>query len=182
MRTAAENTAEVQKTDPAEAVRITDDALSLVSNMTFMGQASAPPSKERRPDAKHCTMPIKLEFEDRGSRIHFERTISASCRMRATMSLPYNIRVAQKNFLDSIKMNYPEEIVMVRVDTEKLRFNVFHKADGGPKWLTGSDWADIPHNILTVEVVKSGGGGAGMGAGGAAAGADPPGAGGGMGD
>jgi len=172
--------------DPAEAVRQTDDALSLVTNMTFMGQASAPPSKERRPDAKYCTMPIKLEFEDKGARIHFERTIRARCEMRATMSLPYNVRVAQNNFLDSVKANYPGEIVMARVDTEKLVFNVFHKADGGPKWLIGPEWHDIPHNILSVKVARSGegtaAGGANGGAGGAAGGAALPAADGGMGD
>jgi len=71
IRTAAVDTAAVRKTDPAEAVRVADDALSLVTDMAFLGQASSPPSKEREPDAKYCTMPVKLEFEDRGARIHF---------------------------------------------------------------------------------------------------------------
>jgi len=157
IRTAAVDTAAVRKTDPAEAVRVADDALSLVTDMAFLGQASSPPSREREPDAKYCTMPVKLEFEDRGARIHFERTIVARCRMRATMSLPHNVRVAQNNFLDSIRANYPGEIVMARVDTEKLRFNVFHKVDGGPRWNMGPEWEDIPHNILSIKVVRTGG-------------------------
>jgi len=48
-----------------------------------------------------------------------------------------------------VRGSYPDEIVMVRVDTEKLRFNVFHKPDGGPKWLAGAEWMAIPSNILT---------------------------------
>ena len=182
MRTAALDKAALINADPAEAVRVADDALSLVTNMTFMGQASSPPNKERKPDAKYCTMPIKLEFEDKGARIHFERTLVARCGLRATMSLPYNVRVAQNNFLDSVRPNYPGEIVMARVDTEKLRFNVYHKADGGPRWLDGSEWVDIPHDILSVKVVRIGGG-AGAGSNNVAAGgAAPLGAEGGMGD
>jgi hypothetical protein len=75
--------AERDGADPAEAVRVADDALSLVTNLSFMGQASRPVK-----DTAHCSMPIRLEFEDRGSRIHFERTIRAQCGIRATMSLP----------------------------------------------------------------------------------------------
>jgi hypothetical protein len=149
IRAAAVAKAEGKGADPGEAVRLADDALSLVNNMSFMGQASAPPNKERNPDAKHCSMPIRVEFEDRGARIHFERTIYAQCGLRATMSLPKPVRIAQKKFLDSVRGSYPDEIVMVRVDTEKLRFNVFHKPDGGPKWLAGAEWMAIPFNILT---------------------------------
>ena len=53
MRAAAVDKATEKKQDPAEAVRVADDALSLVTNMTFLGQASAPPNKEKHPDAKH---------------------------------------------------------------------------------------------------------------------------------
>ena len=146
--------------DPSEAVRVVDDALSLVSNMSFMGQASRP-LKEKA----HCSKPIKLEFEDRGARIHFERTIKDRCGIRATMSLPYSIHEAQKKFLATMKKLYEDEIVMVHVDTKKLRFIAFHKEDQGPKWLPCDDYEQIPHDILSRD---AGGGGK------AAAAAGPP--------
>jgi hypothetical protein len=153
-----------RKTDPSEAVRVADDALSLVSNMSFMGQASRPAK-----DKPHCSMPIKLEFEDRGARIHFERTIKDRCGIRATMSLPYAIREAQKKFLSAMKVLYDDEIVMVRVDTEKLRFIAFHKEDQGPKWIPCEEYEPIPHDILSRDV-----GGGGKAAVQAAPAAEPP--------
>ena len=170
MRAAAVDKAIDKKQDPAEAVRVADDALSLVTNMTFLGQASAPPNKEKHPNAKHCTMPIRLEFEDKGSRIHFERTLIARCGLRATQSLPKNVRIAQKKYLDSVKGNYPGEIVMIRVDAQKLRFCVFHKEDGGPKWIPGMEFMNIPYDILSGD----GGGAAPLGGGAAGGGAVPP--------
>jgi len=101
-------------------------------------------------------MPIKLEFEDAGARIHFERTIFARCGLRATQSLPKNVRIAQKKYLDTVKSNYPGEIVMVRVDTRRLRFSVFHKEDGGPKWLPGTETMAIPYNILSGDGGEAG--------------------------
>jgi len=90
--------AEEDGVDPSEAVRITDDAFSLVTDLSFMGQASRPVK-----DTAYCSMPIKLEFEDKGARIHFERTIRAQCGIRATMSLPKPIRDAQSKFYKLIK-------------------------------------------------------------------------------
>ena len=59
--------------NPSEAVRIADDALSLVSDVFFLGQVTKPANKDYNPDANFHTVPVKLEFEDRGARIHFER-------------------------------------------------------------------------------------------------------------
>ena len=142
--------AERDGADPAEAVRVADDALSLVTNLSFMGQASRPVK-----DTAHCSMPIRLEFEDRGSRIHFERTIKAQCGIRATMSLPKPVRDAQSKFYQAMKERYVNEIVMVRVDTERLRFIAFHKEDQGPKWLECLEVEPIPYDILTRETLRT---------------------------
>jgi len=157
IREAALAKATADGTDPAEAVRVTDDALSLVANLTFMGQASRPVK-----DKAYCSMPIRLEFEDRGSRIHFERTIRAQCGNRATMSLPSAIREAQTKFYNAMKAAYRDEIVMVRVDTEKLRFKAFHKEDGGPQWIPCPEEEPIPFDILTRGSGPAGGAGANL--------------------
>jgi len=137
--------------DPAEAIRVADDALSLVKDMTFLGQASRKANNPRRPDLTHMTMPIKLEFDDRNSRIHFERTMLAQCNLRASISLPKPVRKAQNKFHDLIREKYPDEITMVRTDTLKLTFIAFHKAEGGPKWIPCSEFENIPLDILQSE-------------------------------
>lgn len=148
IREAALRKAETAGADPAEAVRIADDALSLVKDMTFLGQVSKKVKNLKRPELDYMTLPIKLEFEDRNARIHFERTMLTSCNIRASMSLPKNIRTAQKKFQDAIRAKYPEEITMVRTDTKKMCFIAFHKEDGGPKWLQCHEWEGISPDVL----------------------------------
>jgi hypothetical protein len=66
------------------------------------------------------------------------------------------VRIAQKKYLETVKTNYPGEIVMVRVDAQRLRFCVFHKEDGGPKWIPGMEYMNIPYGILSdVEAVAA---------------------------
>jgi hypothetical protein len=149
--------AEEDGLDPAEAVRVTDDALSLVKDITFLGQVSKPINNKYRPGLSHMTMPIKLVFEDRGSRIHFERTLGARCGLRATMSLPRNIRIAQAKFGEAIKDKYADRITMVRTDTEKMRFIAFHKEEGGQRWIPCPEWQEIPPNILSESYAPRGG-------------------------
>jgi hypothetical protein len=161
IRAAALGKAESDGDDPAEAIRVTDDALSLVKDMTFLGQASKKANNPRRPELDHMTMPIKLEFEDRSARIHFERTVLARCNLRASMSLPKNVRKAQSKFHDFIRELYPGEITMVRTDTFKLQFTAFHKEDGGPKWLLCPEGQPIPLDVLNGETDVSPGGAAG---------------------
>jgi len=156
IREAAVSKAEEDGVDPAEAVRVTDDALSLVTDMSFMGQASRPVKNK-----PFCSLPIRMEFEDKGARIHFERTIKAHCGVRATMSLPPTIRAAQTKFYNDIKDRYKDEIVMVRVNVEKLRFMAFHKVDKGPKWLECMETEEIPHDILARELAPRAGAGGG---------------------
>jgi len=147
--------AERDGADPAEAVRVADDALSLVKDMTFLGQASRKANNPRRPELDHMTMPIKLEFEDRSSRIHFERTMLSCCNLRASMSLPKNVRKAQAKFHDLIREKYPEEITMVRTDTHNLKFTAFHKEEGGPKWLLCPESQPIPLDVLQGDALDA---------------------------
>jgi hypothetical protein len=139
-------------------VRVTEDALSLVKDMTFLGQVSKKIENRNKPELSHMTMPIKLVFEDKGARIHFERTIGARSGLRATMSLPKNIRKAQAAFHDEIRKRYPNEITMVKVDTGRLCFTALHKVDGGPKWLPCTEVRSIPFNILRDDVAAVDGG------------------------
>jgi hypothetical protein len=148
IRASALALAEREGHDPAEAVRVADDALSLVADMAFLGQSSKPVNKKFNPSGDFHTLPIKLEFEDRGARIHFERTMRERCGIRASMSLPQPVRDAQKKFLESLKPSYPDQIVVVRVDTQKLRFNAFHKVDGAPEWIRCAESRGIPFNIM----------------------------------
>ena len=139
--------------DPSEAVEVANDALSLVTDMAFLGQVSRPAKDMQQKEKGYCTLPVKLEFDDRGARIHFEQTIKARCGIRATMSLPKVIRDMQKKFHAELKSAYNDEIVMIRVDVEKLCLLAFHKKDKGPKWLPCPESRPMSRLMLILEFV-----------------------------
>jgi hypothetical protein len=137
IRSAAVAGARSADEDPAEAVRVMDDALSVVQDMDFIGASSKMfhgKSEEDMRNNTFATMPIKFRFEDRDSRIHFETTIRKHCALRASMSLPWQIRKEQAAFQRAVKTRYPDEIVTVRVDTSTMSLQAYKKADGQKKW------------------------------------------------
>jgi hypothetical protein len=145
----------------AEAVRVADDALSCATNMSFLGQVTKPYNNNRNAsdprNNKFCTLPIKLEFPDRGSRIHFERTMREKCKIRASMSLPPGIRKEAEKYRQTLLAKFPGEIVMVRAESDGLCFAGFHKVDGVGKWIRDSDTCKIPLSAVLPVVEDSAG-------------------------
>jgi hypothetical protein len=137
--------------DPAEAVRVMDDALSVVQDMDFIGASSKPFHGKTDSDlrnGKFCTMPIKFKFEDRDARIHFETTMRKYCTLRASMSLPYAIRKEQAVFQRAVRDRYPEEVTTVRVDTMSMSLQAFKKAEGEKKCTKCPECVPLPPGIL----------------------------------
>jgi hypothetical protein len=147
----------------AEAVRAADDALSCASDMTFLGQATKAYNNSRKADdprnGTFFTMPIKLEFPDKSSRIHFERVMREKCKIKAAMSLPFGIRKEAEKVRNIALELFPGEIVMVRAESDGQKFAVFHKKDGEKKWIRSSDTYPIPVSAVLPE---QGGGPDGM--------------------
>jgi hypothetical protein len=151
IRAAAVSTARSANEDPAEAVRVMDDALSVVQDMDFIGASSKPFHGKTDSDmrnGKFCTMPIKFKFEDRDSRIHFETSMRKYCTLRASMSLPYAIRKEQAAFQRAVRERYPGEVATVRVDTLSMSLQAYKKADGEKKWMKCPESVPLPPGIL----------------------------------
>jgi hypothetical protein len=154
IRAAAIDSAMEKGEDPAEAIRALNDALDCVTDMDFIGLKSE--MQKPRPGSNaepknYCTMPLKLRFEDRNSRLHFERTMKSFCGLRAVMSLPKKIRDEQSLFAKALRDRYPDEMVTVRPDTASLHFVAFKKRATEKRWARCSETLPIPHNILLPE-------------------------------
>jgi hypothetical protein len=137
IRSAAVAGARAANEDPAEAVRVMDDALSVVQDMDFIGAASKPFKGKTEQDlrnGKFCTMPIKFKFEDRDSRIHFETAVRKYCTLKASMSLPRPIREEQRALQKIVSQRYPDEIVAIRIDTLSMAMQAYRKKDGEKQW------------------------------------------------
>ena len=142
----------------AEAVRVTADAMSCATNMEFLGQSSKESISVTTGEGvgrTFCTMPVKLEFEDRSGRLHFERTMRQTCGVRSSISLPPGIRAEQKKFHDQMKEKYPEHIIMIRPDTKNLCFGALIKKDGERDWNWTTDTLSIDPACLSVTFTRT---------------------------
>ena len=118
----------------AESVRVVSDAMSLVKNAEFLGGSSKIHSTRDGKLSGFYSMPVKVEFENKGARIHFERTLREKCDIRPSISLPTGIRNAQAAFHNELKQKYEGYIIMTRPDTPSLSFIAFAKKDGEKGW------------------------------------------------
>jgi hypothetical protein len=124
--------------DANEAIRVVNDALSCADNVDFKGQTSSKLIDKRDPNnpvvMPFCSMPVKLDFPDRNTRIHFERTIRKHCNLKATISLPTIIQKYQALYLNAVKECHPGRVVMVRPDVASLSLVALFKEEGGGAW------------------------------------------------
>ena len=139
-------------TDVVDAVRVLDDAFSGVEDVDFIGQSSAKYNNKRKADdpknGTFCTMPVKLKFPDRDSRIFFENSIRNLAGLKATQSFPKQIRNEMNQFMGRVKFENPDMIVMVRPDSRTLRINAFIKGEGEKSWNRYHESHPIPLGIM----------------------------------
>jgi hypothetical protein len=135
--------------DMNEAVRDVDDALSCVSDMEFLGAKSKRFLKEGDPMSnKFCTMPVKLRFDDKNSRINFEKTLRLHSSLRASMSVPAPIRKEMKAFRGALMDRYRGEVVVVRLDTVSASLYAIRKVDKAEGWTQCQERFTLPYGIL----------------------------------
>jgi hypothetical protein len=125
--------------DPAEAIRVTDDALSCVSDMEFIGTRSEKAKDRSGAEKPYFTMPVKLKFEDREARINFEKQVKNTTGLKAVMSLPKPIRIEQAAFQKALRDRYKSDFIMVRPDPRTLRLISFRKEGGEGRWFRGEE-------------------------------------------
>ena len=141
-----------------ESLRIVEDALSCVENLEFMGQRSKPYVNQREgATGNFCSMPVKLTFQDRDSRINFERSVREHTGLRAIQSLPQSIRDEMGVFRKALEDRYPGKIIMTRPNARTLDYIAFMKVDGEKQWHECTERHPIPVGIMLAGFVKSGG-------------------------
>jgi hypothetical protein len=144
----AENTGE----DANECIRIVNDALSCADNLEFTGQTTTRKIDKRDPEnpktLDFCTMPVKLDFPDRNTRIHFEKTLRKHCGIKATISLPFQIRKFQSLYLDALRDRYKGRVITARPDTSTMSMVAFMKNEGGRGWSRCRESVLIPRGIM----------------------------------
>ena len=156
LKSAAVAMATLAEGDATESVRVLDDAFSGVVDVDFLGQASSAYHNRRRADdpknGTFCTMPVKLRFTDRDSRIYFENTVRNVTGLKATQSFPKQIRTEMQGFMAKVRADNPDRIVMIRPDARTLRLNAFIKFEGEKSWTRYHESSPIPLGIMISTV------------------------------
>ena len=132
-----------------ESLRVVEDALSCVENVEFLGQRSQPykvPGEAAA--ANFCSLPIKLTFSDRDSRLNFERTIRDNTGLKVSQSLPPAVRKQMAAFRRALEDRYREDLIMTRPDHRTLEFVAYRKEGKVGKWIPLVERFQIPYNIL----------------------------------
>jgi hypothetical protein len=152
LKAATMKVAEAGGGDTVEAIRVVNDALSCADNVDFLGQTTARKIDKRDPanpvTLPFCTMPVKLEFPDKNTRIHFEKTLRKYCKLKASISLPIQLRKFQSLFLESMRARYPGKFIMARPDTASLSLVAFMKEEGANAWTRCQERVPIPRGIM----------------------------------
>jgi hypothetical protein len=134
LKAATQKVADATGGDIVEGIRIVNDALSCADNVEFLGQTTSRKIDKTDPakpiTLPFCTMPVRLDFPDRNTRIHFERTVRKHCNLKASISLPAPIRKYQGLYLQALKERHHGKFVMVRPDTASLGLVAFLKEEG----------------------------------------------------
>ena len=91
LRASAIGVAADRPDEVVEGMRLASDTLSCTVKVEFLGQSSrkAKPilttdddGDERATERAFCTMPVRLEFEDRSGQLHFECTMRDKCGLK----------------------------------------------------------------------------------------------------
>ena len=128
----------------AENARVVvTDTMSLVKNAEFLGGSSKIHSARDGSLSGFYSMTVKVEFESKGARIHFEGTLREKCDIRPSIFLPTGIRRAQTAFYNKLKHKYNDYIILTRPDTASLSFIAFTKKDGEQGWTKLDDTKTI---------------------------------------
>jgi hypothetical protein len=157
LKAATVKVAEESGGDANESIRVVNDALSCADNLSFVGQTTAKKIDKRDPAnpkiLPFCTMPVKLDFPDRDTRIHFEKTLRKHCGIKATISLPFQIRKFQSLFLAALRDRYKGRAITARPDTATLSMVAFMKNEGDRGWSRCRETVPIPRGILLPDAV-----------------------------
>jgi len=145
LRNAAISKAGEDAAAAAESVRQVADALSCADGLDFVGRTSTaynerggrggePEGAAATTGPSFYSMPVKLTFPDRDSRIYFEQTVKKHCGVSAKMDLPKSLRTASADFGTSLRTKYPGKIIFVKTDSRRKLFTAIAKKSGDLSW------------------------------------------------
>ena len=133
-----------------DAEEVIDDLLSC-SKLEFLGSTTRKFQNDRDAkdprNGKMCTMPVRLDFKDKETRIQAEISLRKICKVQCTTPYPKKLRGLLHSLVQEGKKLVPDKtFIRTRINVEKLNIDVHAKI--GQEWKDLAMSTKIPLNIL----------------------------------
>jgi len=135
-----------------EAAEKLDDIFSVIKKMKLMGKTtrSVRSRKDVSINGSYCTIPVKYEFQDVGTKIYAEEVLRSTCKAQCSTPYPTILREAIRQIIEDQKEEHPDNLIRVRVDTKKMAFKIARRPRGG-SWINSTKTVKIPEDCLDVD-------------------------------
>jgi hypothetical protein len=137
-----------------ESVGALDDVLSVVKNISFFGTGTKTYNNQKdEMSGAYCTAPVKYEFKDRDTKFAAEKILKSTCGITCSTPYPTMVRECIKQIVNDVKLEYPDNFIKVKVDTEAMVFKVARRP---PKDAPDNGWkygkVDIPIPVAALDI------------------------------
>jgi hypothetical protein len=148
--------------DIKDTEEVLDDLLSC-SKLEFLGGSTKPFFNKRNiNDARNntfCTVPVRLDFKDRESRIQAETNLRKICKVSCAVPYPKKLRAILDNLVTQGKKLAPGCFIRTRVNVDNLSIEVHAKTKDGWKDLylktcIPTDICDTVSTVITTSAVS----------------------------
>lgn len=134
----------------ADAGEMVDDLLSC-AQLEFLGNGSRKFFNSKKPtDPRNnnmCTLPVRLDFKNKESRIRAEETLRKVCKVSCSTPYPKRLRDLLTQAIRAGKEAHPNCFIRTKVNSDNLKIEVSARTEGG--WVQLPTLGrDIPIDIL----------------------------------
>jgi len=118
-----------------------DDTLSMVKHMDFFGKTT-----RKVKDKEFFTVPVKLTYKDRDTRIAAETNLRKLCKVSCTVPYHSTLRDEMRKVVDRLKDKYNGCWVQARPDAENMCLRISYRE--GEVWRNDVETVPLPDSVL----------------------------------
>jgi len=135
-----------------DAIEAIDDVISVAKKMTFLGKStkSVRNTKDKALNGSYMTVPVKYEFQDRGTKFFADEVLRKTCNAQLSVPYPPILREGIKRIIEKYKQEYPDNLIKVLVDTRKMQFKISRRVTKDSEWIKFPKTIPIPDQCLDV--------------------------------
>jgi len=137
---AAETDGNVNGEPKADTITQLDDTLSMVKSMDYFGKTT-----KQAKDKGFFTIPVKLAFKDKDTRIAAEQNLKKLCKVSCTTPYHSALRDFMKKTVEECKVKYQGCYVQAKVDVEGMALKISYMDRGN--WTNDVEMVPLPDSV-----------------------------------